>query len=159
MESQKEVQAFEEDKNWQGTTCDTEEDFSRKELRCSPERDSVMSEISVEAAALLLAMKLLKLVPPDFCLRPSSPLPDFCPSPPDHSFSSPPPSFFSPDPSFSHAADQPLVFPASQSRIVDFIFLQQAFTYCRSQPSTLSFEAHERDSALLLVWHKLNWRL
>ena len=65
MGSQKEVQVFREDRNCQGTVC--EDGFS-------VERDSVrdisVKEISVEAASLLLAMKLLNLVPPDFCLRP-----------------------------------------------------------------------------------------
>ena len=95
MGSQKEAQAFKEDKNWQGTTFNTEDGFSNMEQRFLSERDSV-NEISVEAASLLLAMKLLNLVDPDFYLRPSSP----------------PPLLFSPSsnistPSYNLPANQP----------------------------------------------------
>ena len=94
MGSQKEVQVFREDRNCQGTVC--EDGFS-------VERDSVrdisVKEISVEAASLLLAMKLLNLVPPDFCLRPP-------PSP------QPPPSFLN-----LPSADQSSLPPDPESRV------------------------------------------
>ena len=61
----KEVEASREETISQGIVCDTE-------VKIETESSS---EISVEAASLLLAMKLLKLVPPDFCLLPPSSTP------------------------------------------------------------------------------------
>ena len=95
MAFQKEVQAFKEDRNGPETAFNTEDGFSNMEQSFLSERDSV-NEISVEAASLLLAMKLLNLVDPDFYLRPSSP----------------PPLLFSPSsnistPSFNLPANQP----------------------------------------------------
>ena len=109
MGSQKEVEALKEDRHWHGKVCNTEDGLSSsKEVKFPVERDSVrdisvrdisVTDISVEAASLLLAMKLLNLVPPDFCLRPP-------PSP------QPPPSFLN-----LPSADQSSLPPDPESRV------------------------------------------
>ena len=165
MASQKEAQAFKEDKNWQGTTFTTEDGFSKMEQRFLSERDSVRSEISVEAASLLLAMKLLNLVDPDFYLRPSSPPPLlFSPSSnistPSYNLPANQPSQSSLPPDPESSSNRSTYFAPPQPPTSSVVILQnlhfslpQVFIllYCGRQPSPLGIEAHERDSALFLL--------
>ena len=72
MGSQKQVEASRDGKNRKETVKQTEDDLSKEELKLSGEESS-MSQISIETASLVLAMKLLKMVPPDFCIQPPSP--------------------------------------------------------------------------------------
>ena len=71
MGSQKQVEASRDGKSRKETVKQTEDDLSNEELKLSGEESS-MSQISIETASLLLAMKLLKMVPPDFCIQPPS---------------------------------------------------------------------------------------
>ena len=93
MRSQKQVEASRDGKNRKETVKQTEDDLSNEELKLSGEESS-MSQISIETASLLLAMKLLKMVPPDFCIQPPSP----------HSPSSASPSLEVDLPPFSHSS-------------------------------------------------------
>ena len=165
MAFQKEAQAFKEDKNGPETAIKTEEGFSNMEQSFLSERDSVRNEISVEAASLLLAMKLLNLVDPDFYLRPSSPPPLlFSPSPnisiPSYNLPANQPSQSSLPPDPESSSNRSTLFCPSHLKPPPHVILEDShfslpqvfiLLFCGRQPSPLSIEAHECDSALFLL--------